>query len=88
MALHTELARRLIDVERVAGAELAELVARRLALVEAALRALAPAEPGWRDDRGQVAAGLTGRAPVRRPGGVPDGVDAPVELGFGGRHRR
>ena len=43
-ALGTELARRLIDVERVAGAELDELVARRLALVEAELRALAPAE--------------------------------------------
>ena len=28
--------------------------------------------------------GLTGRAPVRRPGGVPDeGVDAPVEIGSG-----
>jgi hypothetical protein len=43
-ALGTELARRLIDVERVAGAELDVLVARRLALVEAELRALAPAE--------------------------------------------
>jgi hypothetical protein len=43
-ALDSELARRLIDVERVAGAELDELVARRLALVEAELRALAPAE--------------------------------------------
>ncbi|HEX5811128.1 MAG TPA: hypothetical protein VFY38_03420 [Pseudonocardia sp.] len=46
MALDTELARRLIDVERVAGAELDEFVARRLALVEAELRALAPAEHG------------------------------------------
>ncbi len=28
--------------------------------------------------------GLTGRAPVRRPGGVPDeGVGAPVEIGSG-----
>ncbi|HEX5811129.1 MAG TPA: hypothetical protein VFY38_03425 [Pseudonocardia sp.] len=28
--------------------------------------------------------GLTSRAPVRRPGGVPDeGVDAPVEIGSG-----
>ncbi|MBL8926062.1 MAG: hypothetical protein JNM77_07460 [Pseudonocardia sp.] len=42
-ALGTELARLLIDVERVAGAELDELVAGRLALVEAELRALAPA---------------------------------------------
>ncbi len=41
-ALDTELARRAIEVERVAGAELDELVARRLAQVDAELRALAP----------------------------------------------
>jgi hypothetical protein len=42
--LDTELARRAVEVERVAGAELDELVARRLALVDAELRALAPEE--------------------------------------------
>ena len=41
-ALDTELARRAIEVERVAGAELDELVARRLARVDVELRALAP----------------------------------------------
>jgi hypothetical protein len=39
--LDTELARRLIDVERVAAAELDELVARRLDLIDTELRALA-----------------------------------------------
>ena len=41
-ALDTELARRAIEVERLAGAELDELVARRLARVDAELRELAP----------------------------------------------
>jgi hypothetical protein len=41
-ALDTELARRSVEVERVAGAELDELVARRLAWVDEELRALAP----------------------------------------------
>ena len=41
-ALETELARRAIEVERVAGGELDELVTRRLAWVDAELRALAP----------------------------------------------
>ena len=41
-ALDTELARRAIEVERVAGAELDELVARRLARVDVELQALAP----------------------------------------------
>jgi hypothetical protein len=41
-ALDTELARRAVEVERVAGAELDELVAQRLAWVDAELRALAP----------------------------------------------
>jgi hypothetical protein len=40
--LNTELARRAVEVERVAGAELDELVAQRLAWVDAELRALAP----------------------------------------------
>ena len=42
--LDTELARRLIDVERVASAELDELVARRLDLIDTELRALAAEE--------------------------------------------
>jgi hypothetical protein len=42
VALDAELARRAVEVERVAGAELDELVARRLAWVDAELRALAP----------------------------------------------
>jgi hypothetical protein len=41
-ALDTELVRRAVEVERVAGAELDELAARRLAWVDAELRALAP----------------------------------------------
>jgi hypothetical protein len=41
-ALDTELTRRAVEVERVAGAELDELVGRRLACVDAELRALAP----------------------------------------------
>ena len=43
-ALDTELARRAVEVERVAGTELDELVARRLARVDAELRALAAEE--------------------------------------------
>jgi hypothetical protein len=39
--LGTERARRLIDVERVAAAELDELVERRLDLINTELRALA-----------------------------------------------
>jgi len=39
-ALDTELARRAIEVERVAAAELDDLVARRLTRVDAELRAL------------------------------------------------
>jgi hypothetical protein len=42
VALDTELARRAIEVERVAGRELDDLMARRLAQVDAELRALAP----------------------------------------------
>lgn len=42
VAVETELARRAVEVERVAGAELDELVARHLAQVDAELRALAP----------------------------------------------
>jgi hypothetical protein len=41
-AVETELTRRALEVERVAGAELDELVARHLARVDAELRALAP----------------------------------------------
>jgi hypothetical protein len=42
-ALDTEFARRAVEVERVASAELDELVASRLPRVDAELRALAPA---------------------------------------------
>jgi hypothetical protein len=41
-AVETELTRRALEVERVAGAELDELVGRHLARVDAELRALAP----------------------------------------------
>jgi hypothetical protein len=41
-ALETELTRRLLEVERLAGAELDDAVDRRRVVVEGELRALAP----------------------------------------------
>ncbi len=54
-ALETELARRLLEVERLAGHELDDAVTRRRVQVERALRELAPdpaAEPGGRAGAG------------------------------------
>jgi hypothetical protein len=45
-ALETELSRRLLEVERVAGAELDDAVDRQRVAVDAELRALAPASGG------------------------------------------
>ena len=45
-ALETELAYRVVELERVAGAELDEAAERRRAEVDAELRALAPEPEG------------------------------------------